>query len=272
MQLGCTIVFYDAPLPQVLEWVRDAGGAVVDIPSDVNRFPPDQVRQAFESVDRAPRLGELTGVWGPHLDLLSPDAAMRQLAQDYMDTSIVQAAEIGADLTHICFMTSPENLAGPRPKLEEMAADALRHALGLAEEVGITLLVEPLFQRDVSLINTADQAVRLWSLATGIDEGTVIEGGAGAGLLLDIFHMHHEEVDLLGTLDRMKKIIRHVHIADHDRDIVFGDNSAFAKEAIQRLNQNGYQGAVTLESIPVRHDPSRDLGQVFTTMRSWISG
>lgn len=266
MKYATTIFLFEEKLPVVLDWVADAGFEAVDIPGETLAYPVARVREALASYDDALAVGEVTGVWGPERDLIHPDPKTRGRAIKYAKDCIEMAADLGANLTHLCFMTTPHNLDHmPRETLARHAVSAIQECHAHAREYGVTLLVEPLFQKDVSLVNRAEQAVSLWEEALGVSCAEL--PALGAGLLLDAYHMHFEERSIQATIRTHAELVRHVHLADHDRNIRFRDHLDFVTETLCALREVGYSGYISLEPIPLRFDPGRDLAKALATLK-----
>jgi sugar phosphate isomerase/epimerase len=134
--------------------------------------------------------------------------------------------------------------------LEKNAIESLQDCTQYAHNQGVKLLLEPLFKGDNSLINRCEQAIDLFVKALNLDKATFLKGSLDYGLLLDLFHMHHEEENFHQTLETYKYITGHVHVADHPRSLDFSRfDSTFVKHGIQQLQQQQYTGFVSFESF-----------------------
>jgi sugar phosphate isomerase/epimerase len=119
----------------------------------------------------------------------------------------------------------------------EQYVDVLRQLGPLAEEHGVTLLVEPLNRGECNCVNT-------------ILEGAEAVRRANTNsvkLLVDIFHMlrNGESAD---DILKVSALIRHVHVAeDKDRAApgIHGDNFRGFFRALRRAN---YNGRLTIEA------------------------
>ena len=268
LKYASTIAFYNQPLPQILDVMIEGGFDAIDIPGDLKHYAPDTIRPYLTQVKDQIELGEITGVWGPNRDIINPDMEERKIGINYAMECITIAQELESDLTHMCFMTSPANLETPRAKLEEYAIIAIKKCFKLAQDYGITLMIEPLFKQDNTLVNTADQAMDLFCRALDIDEETFLRGSDEFGLLLDVFHMHHEEANLLDTLQKYRNVVKHIHIADHPRGLDFSrSDSKFTEEAIHKIQAINYQGLVSFEAIPAV--PLEEIGQALKTLKNF---
>ena len=242
------------PLETILDAVIDAGFEAIDIPGEPETYPIKDIKPILESHSNQVSIGELTACINPGRDLVNQDEKKRRSAINYIMYCIDAAAELGVNLTHFCFITNEKNLNNTRrERLEDRAIDAIKQCAVHAENSGIILLIEPLFKNDVSLINRAEQAVSLYARALNMDIDTFVNDQKQYGLLLDIFHMHHEELSIDKILEDYIKITYHVHVADHPRGLDFKrSDSVFVKNAIARLKQLDYQHYISFESF----DPS----------------
>jgi sugar phosphate isomerase/epimerase len=166
----------------------------------------------------------------------------------------------------MCFITNNENLEKtPRDKLERLGIESIKICAKYAEDHNVKLLLEPLFKNDITIVNTCEKAVELWSKALNIDKDTFIQGNMNYGLLQDIFHMHHEETNLLEMIRRYNKITYHIHIADHPRGLDFTrSDSRFVSEAIKVLKAINYQHYISFESF----NPEFDLNKLEIALKT----
>ncbi|MFX0102963.1 MAG: sugar phosphate isomerase/epimerase family protein [Candidatus Hodarchaeota archaeon] len=261
----------EKPLEVILDALVDAGFDAIDVPGEPSSHPISKIKPILDSYSDKIKIGELTACINPTRDLINQDPVMRRKAIDYIKYCIEAAEELGCNLTHLCFITNDDNLNNtPRAKLEARAIDAIKECSSLAGDLGVKLMIEPLFKDDNTILNTAKQGVNLFAKALDIDAGTFIQGDQ-FGLLLDIFHMHHEEKDLLKTLGKYATIMFHGHVADHPRGLDFTrDDSIFVKKAIRRLDAIGYKSLVSFESF----DPSVTLEALkdsLSTIKSFLN-
>ena len=253
MKYSTCIVIYKEPLTQVLDALVSAGFDAVDIPGDKERFSPKTVKPILESYSNKLKIGEVTACINPDRDLVNPDVKLRKKAVDYIKYCIQTASDLGVNLTHMCFITNPKNLnETPREKLENWGKESIKECAKFAQDHSVNLMLEPLFKQDTTIVNTADQAVQLFSGALGLDPEQFLspEKNKQFGLLLDIFHMHHEEKDLLQTISKYIKITYHTHVADHPRGLDFSRaDSKFVSDAIKKLKQLKYNRYVSFETF-----------------------
>lgn len=239
------------PFEKILDAFVDAGFDGIDIPGDIENYPPSMVRDVMASYDDKLAMAEITAMINPNRDLINPNEKIRNSAATYIKSCIRTAAELDVKLTHFCFITTRNILQEmPRSGLEERAIKSIKELAAYAEEYDVKLLMEPLFADDCTIVKTCEDAVDLWKRALGIDEEVFLSGITEYGLLQDIFHMHHEEDDLLGSLEKYNKITYHRHIADHPRGLDFSRaDTDFAKQSLLKIQELDYSGFISFESF-----------------------
>lgn len=239
------------PFTAILEAVIDAGFEAIDIPGEPETYPITSIKLILDSYSDQIKIGELTACINPNRDLVNQDAKKRKSAINYIKYCIDAASELGVNLTHFCFITNEKNLNNTRrEKLEERAIDAIKQCAVHAENSGVILMIEPLFKNDISLINRTEQAVSLYARALNMDTDAFVNNQKQFGLLLDIFHMHHEESNINKALEDYIGITFHMHVADHPRGLDFDrPDSVFVKDAITKLKELNYQHLISFESF-----------------------
>ncbi|MHA1820696.1 MAG: sugar phosphate isomerase/epimerase family protein [Promethearchaeota archaeon] len=227
----------------------------VDIPCEPEIYPLDVIKTTYSSYSDKIGIGEITACINPNRDLMNPDKTKRNKAIDYIKTCIEFARDLGRPLTHLCFITTPEILrTHETQELYNLALDSFRKCLKFAEDNSVTLLLEPLYSGDNTIIKTSKQAVNFIADAMGLAPEDIIGGNInGIGLLQDLFHMHSEESDLIKSLRKYNRITKHIHLADHFRDLDFNfPESLFVKESLIELKKLNYDGFVSFESFNPR--------------------
>lgn len=239
------------PLDKILNAFVEAGFDGIDIPGEKDLFPIDKIKPILDTFSNRIKVAEITAAINPNRDLINPDPKKRNEAINYIKYCIETASKIGCNLTHMCFITNLDNLSNtPRDKLDKLGVEALKICSKEAENHGVKLMLEPLFKKDVTIVNTCDKAVELWSKALNIDIETFIQGRTNFGLLQDIFHMHHEESNLADSLKKYARITYHIHVADHPRGLDFTRaDSKFVPEAIITLKKLNYPNFISFESF-----------------------
>jgi sugar phosphate isomerase/epimerase len=109
-----------------------------------------------------------------------------------------------------------------------------------AQDLGTTLLYEPLNRYETNLINT---------LADGVQ---FLTGSAmrNVKLLADLYHMNIEEANLAESLRKAGPHVGHVHFADSNRKAAGWGHTDFAP-VVEALRDAGYRGYLSAEVLPV---------------------
>jgi sugar phosphate isomerase/epimerase len=239
------------PLGDILDKLVAAGFDAVDFPGEPDIYPVAAAKETLASHSKKLRVAEITACINPTRSLMNPDEKARRKAVDYVKYCINAASGLGVKLTHACFITTSEILQKTPPQtLERGATDSLKTLARHAKDAGVRLMLEPLFSDDNTIVKTASKAVALFSKALGIDVETFMHDQHDFGLLLDIFHMHKEEPDLLRAIRDHAAVTMHVHVADHVRSLDFTRaDSAFVRSSIAALRDAGYAGYTSFESF-----------------------
>ncbi len=97
----------------------------------------------------------------------------------------------------------------PRTPAEdrEVLVEGLAELGGVAGELGVALLLEPLNRYEDHMVNTVAQAAALIADA----------GARGLGILADTYHMNIEEDDLCASLGSVVPVLGAVHLSDSNR-------------------------------------------------------
>ena len=242
------------PLEKILDSFIDAGFDGIDIPGEKDLFPIKKIKPILDSYSDKIKIAELTAAVNPSRDLINPAPKKRKKGIDYIKYCIDTASDLDVNLTHMCFMTNSYNLNNTlHSKLEILAIESIKILSKYAENKGVKLMIEPLFKQDVTLIKTCDKAVILWAKALNTDSDTIMSNPKNFGLLLDIFHMHYKETNLLRSLEKYHHLNYHTHVADHPRGLDFDRrDSKFVEKAIKKLKSLDYKNFISFESF----DPS----------------
>jgi sugar phosphate isomerase/epimerase len=187
-----------------------------------------------------------------------PDIDYARLDQ-YAHTVFRRAKEIG--MTLIVFGSAgarmvPEGF--PIAKGFEQYVDILRQFGPLAEENGVTLVVEPLNRGECNLINTIAEG------AEAVRRANI----SGVKLLVDIFHMlrNGESPD---DILKVGPLIRHAHVAENKDRAAPGTNGDDFRPYLRALRRVGYNDRLALE--PIWTDLPRQLSGALAELRKQLS-
>ena len=158
--------------------------------------------------------------------------------------NVLAAVEI-AERTGCRRLNAPYGLRVPGADPAEqdaVAVENLRVAAQAASRVGASVLVEPINSVDIPgfPVDTSDRAI------------AVIEKVAApnAGLLADLYHLAKMGEDVADVLDRHRKTILHVQVADPPGRGAPGTGTLDFEPLFRQLATQGYDGWVGLEYLP----------------------
>lgn len=118
----------------------------------------------------------------------------------------------------------------------------LKSVVPLAAKAGITILIEPINNRDTPgcYLSSVAQAHRLL--------GQV--GADNLAIQYDMYHMQRMQGELIGTFRAFQLHIGHIQIADNPGRHQPGTGEIFYPNVFRALDQAGYDGYVGLEYYP----------------------
>lgn len=180
------------------------------------------------------------GVAGEGLFLTSPAAADRRACLEYLKQYARFAASVGGSLS-IGTVRGPAPVAGATlAEQRRWLAEGLRELARFAgEEFGLRLVVEPLSPQYTGWIRTVAEALEL------LDE---IDAD-NLGLLVDTYHLYHQESNWQKSLVLAGGRVAHVHVSDSNRRYP-GMGVIDFQAVISALRAIGYDGYLSLEAEP----------------------
>ncbi|KFI06436.1 hydroxypyruvate isomerase [Massilia sp. BSC265] len=160
--------------------------------------------------------------------------------QDGVGLALDYALELGVRRLHCLAGRLPPNVTQERARAAYVAN--LRHAAARCREHGITLLIEPINDRDMPgyFLTGTRQAVAI------IEE----VGAPNLALQYDIYHMQRMEGELAETIRRYLPLIRHVQLADVPGRHQPGTGEINFPFLFRLLDELGYEGWIGCEYLP----------------------
>jgi len=176
----------------------------------------------------------------PTMNLISPDAAIRQAGVDRMRWVIDCSAALGADKVSGPLHSVLGQFSGQGPTADELAwAVESQQQIGeYAASVGVTVGLEALNRFECYLLNTMDD---LAAFIRRVDHPNI-------RAMYDTFHANIEETDPIGALTRNRAEIVHIHISENDRGVPGRGNIPWA-ETYAAIRDIGYDDWLTIESF-----------------------
>jgi len=177
----------------------------------------------------------------------------------YAHTVFRRAKEIG--MTMIVFGSAGARMvpAGfPLAKGFDQYVDILRQFAPLAEENGVTIVVEPLNRGECNLVNTVREGA----------EAVRRANHRAVQLLVDLFHMlrNGESPD---DIVKVGPLIQHAHLAENKDRAAPGVNGEDFRPFLRALRKAGYNRRLALE--PIWTDLPRQIGPALAETRRQLA-
>lgn len=225
-------LFKEKPFEQRLEYVADLGFHAFEF---WGRQGKDM--NITLALKLALRL-ELAAFAASTASMVDP-AQRRQFIAD-----ITRAASLAVDLScaNLIVTSGPAMPGVPRDEQRWHLADVLKEAAETAADAGVTLVLEPLNQRDHPGV-----------FLSSSDEGFAIVREVGSPhvrLLFDVYHQQISEGDLTRRLTENLALVGHIHVADVPGRHEPGSGEINYEHLFGVLREQGYQGYVGLEYFP----------------------
>jgi len=173
-------------------------------------------------------------------------AAAKQLDCERI-TVHVQEVPWGAGPSWHQSLADPAEVALRRARRDNIVA-ALKAAAPIAEDEGITLMLEPLntlVDHDGYFLSCSEHAV---DIIQEVDSPAV-------RLLFDIYHMQISEGNLIGNITSYVELLGHLHIGDVPGRHEPGTGEVNFTNVLSAAKHAGWQGYVGMEYIPLQ-DPA----------------
>jgi 2-dehydrotetronate isomerase len=231
-------LFADRPLVERIHAAAANGFAAIEMhwPYDV---PPEPVRDAIAAHGLA-MLGVNTPRGSDSADFgLGAVPGREAEFQSGFDLALDYAKRIGATAIH-CMAGKGD--PADRASAERVFVDNLQRAADKAQRAGITLLIEPINQRDAPgyVLTRSDQAAAI------IDRA----GRSDIKLMFDCYHLQITEGDLTRRLEALLPIIGHVQIAAVPSRAEPDEGEIDYAHVLRHLDRLGYEGWIGAEYKP----------------------
>lgn len=223
----------------LLEDLKATGYDGVEIPIFEGR--PDDYRRLGDRLDRIGLERTAVSAMGdPAMNLISPDAAVRERGIDYMKWAIDCAEALGARFLSGPLHSTLGQFSGEGPTAAEKERSvASQRAIGEhAAKRGVTIGLEALNRFECYLVNTmADLSAHVDAI-----------GHPNVKAMYDTFHANIEEADPIGAYTKHVRNIVHIHISENDRGVPGRGNIPWA-ETFSAIRRSGYDGWLTIEAF-----------------------
>ena len=163
-----------------------------------------------------------------------------EVVRRHMEIVLRRAAEAGASIMVFGSGGARTLPAGfPADRGWSQLADAARFAADIADQHGLTIVMEPLFKRGCNFFNHVDQG------AAFVDR----VGHPRLRLLADLFHMEQEQ-EPLADIAAAGKRLAHIHLATPAIPATGPGKAYDFPGFFAALRQAGYTGRVSVEDNP----------------------
>lgn len=171
---------------------------------------------------------------------ISPDAAVRQKASEWLKTVVEINHTLGAETVVGPYHSALGVFSGAGPTGDEKkrAADVLRGTAELAKQANLMLGIEYLNRFECYFLNTAKAAVELVKAVDHPNFRT----------MYDTFHAHIEEKEQASAIRTVAPVLAHVHISENDRGTP-GTGQVDWAGAFKTLAEVGYDGWMVIEAF-----------------------
>jgi sugar phosphate isomerase/epimerase len=256
-----TLAPYCGDLPTAFEKVARMGYDGVELMTkDPAQLDGRKIRRWLDE-NNLEMVGLCTGhVYGEEgLGLVSSDSEICRKGVARLKQFVDFAADYFGDGTLINLGRSrgpgfPNDPAGTLHKMES----AFRELADYASPGGIKLVLEPINVHQVNHIHTSQE---------GIDMVRRVNH-PNFGLMLDVYHMNIEDVDIYSSFREAGDICWFVHFCDNNRKWPGSAHLDF-EQIINTLSEVGYDGYVSLEILPWP-DPDAAAGSSIEFLRQYI--
>jgi sugar phosphate isomerase/epimerase len=249
MKAGMPWFFADS-FVSTLSMLKDLGYAGIDL---VLRHPSDAYDAEVPEILDASGLtlcSVITGLARKIDGLSLADPRTAGMAVDRIRSHIEFASAFGAKVI-VGWMLGHLPEGDDREIAEKALISSLRACAEIATAYGVEILLEPLNRYESNVIRTFAEAAEL-----------IARVGGGLWVLLDTFHMNIEEADPLRTAHDAGSLVRHVHLADSNRQVPGTGHFPF-HQFLANLHAGGFDGTFSIEALPIP--------DVFSAARSAIS-
>ncbi len=132
-----------------------------------------------------------------------------------------------------------------REDAEQWTLDCIRECARKAQELGVSLTIEPLNRYETNFLNTITETI---SFIKKVNLSNI-------GILIDTFHMNIEEASIYESIKKSKSYLSHVHVADSNRRSPGSGHLDFTR-VIKTLEEIDYKGYISAEILPLPNPDS----------------
>lgn len=193
------------------------------------------------------------------LGLVAPDEAVcrRAMARMQAIVDFVAAHFEPGTMVTIGRSRGPGYPGEAARSLERMAT-AFRELADYARPRGVRVVLEPINVHQANYVHTTQEGIEMVRRV----------GRPNFGLMVDVYHMNIEDVDIYASLREADGLIWFVHFADNNRHWPGSAHLDF-EQIVAVLNEIGYDGYVSMEILPWP-DPDTAARSTIHSLRRFI--
>ncbi|MEM2902402.1 MAG: sugar phosphate isomerase/epimerase family protein [Candidatus Bathyarchaeia archaeon] len=248
-------IYGEEPIEKTLKRLSKFGYDGVEVKGAPERYDVGELRDVLSSYDL--EVSSICGLWPwdntDHMksnDLANPDEKVRTKAVKYVKDCLTFGSQLGASCMVVVVGGCGKTMR-LHEKEWEFGVESVRLAGKHAEDVGVTMAIEPINRYELFLLNNVDQGLRFVK-DVNMD---------GVKLMLDTFHMNIEETDPAASIRKAGEYLVHLHVADSNRQSVGRGHTDF-KGIVKSLKEINYKGYLAMEPLPPTAANVYDLSQL----------
>jgi len=226
----------------------------------------DQSDEAFKSVQEkvlaSPIPVEACNCFVPGNIKVTGQEVIIEAVRRHMDIVLRRASEIGISV--MVFGSGGARRAPdgfPLERARVQYSEAVRLAAEIGARYGVTIALEPLSSKECNIFNLVSEGCKI---IDGVNH-------PNAKVLADLYHMeqmHEPMSDIVAAGSRLA----HVHIdLPQDFPVLAGQDKVSYLAFIDALEQNGYDGRVSIESHTYRPANEQPIGEYYKEAREVIA-
>lgn len=178
----------------------------------------------------------------------------------YLKRALYRASQLGAQV--IVFGSGgarniPEGFS--RKKAMEQLTDFLTHVSDVLQSYDITVVIEPLNQKECNVLNSVKEAL---VLAKAVNRSNI-------RVLADLYHMACEDEDMGHIREAGNEYLKHLHIANPEGRVYpkLGDKYPYI-DYFSALKDIDYKGRLSVEGSA--GDFKKDLEESLIFLKDWV--
>lgn len=222
----------------LIDKCADFGVDFIEIPLiDLELFDSEAISKRLQSKG----IEAVTStVLNKETDISSSDSTIHAQGVKYLKNCVKATADIqSTSFSGVIYSEfARKEHIGPTQQNWENAANALREVGKYAQDLGVTIGIEPVNRYETNLINTSQQACALRDMI-GLDN---------IRIHLDTYHMNIEEKSFYEATKLAGKDLIHYHLCENDRGIP-GTGTVQWDDIFRALKEIDYKGYAGLENF-----------------------